>query len=459
MPGREEPIYRRGKYWLGWDAKKDGTLRTPYLTIFWYDPAVRRTKSASTGTTEETEAMIALDHRYLADAEEAPAYCHACGQPIANADAYLVADAIADYRLEHGDVQESAGTIAARLKHVTDYLAAGDAHAAAGFPDKDPCAAWLRFGSTTSCAIACTKPFAEAFRKWSHRQPVVWRNKQGQITASRARSPATTEESLIQLAAALNHAVDAPGNRSDKRPIWKPAPRREVSPKRRTRVDVAVLANMLADAAEPSKRRGSLQRFIIATLCTIARPDSVVDISIAPDRRQWWPGSTTIDLNPHGRKQTKKWRAVLPVLPVLEEWLSAEWAEYSALPEAERVGRGWLVNYYGRPVQDVESAWEAMLIRLKLPTGREWRPYLLRHSLAAICRRRGVPKWELQGFMGHHPGDSTETYAPGEEFPLVAKVLQDILGEIDALVPGALHRTCTGAGLPVTLTQERKMTG
>ena len=40
MSRREAPLYRRGKYWLDWDRKADGALRTPFLTIFWYDPAL-----------------------------------------------------------------------------------------------------------------------------------------------------------------------------------------------------------------------------------------------------------------------------------------------------------------------------------------------------------------------------------------------------------------------------------
>ena len=79
-----------------------------------------------------------------------------------------------------------------------------------------------------------------------------------------------------------------------------------------------MLIDLVNYAAEPKRRRGALRAFIVSTLCTMARPDSVVDISVAPDRRQWWPGSSSIDLNPHGRKQTKKFRPVLPVLPLLE---------------------------------------------------------------------------------------------------------------------------------------------
>lgn len=445
MPGREAALYQRGKYWLDWDIRADGSRRTPFLTIFWYDPAARRVRSASTRTADETEGMIALDRRFLADRSEAPAFCHACGQPIAHAAAYLLNDAIADYRLEKGDGQSSADTIAARLKHATDFLVAEEARG----PES-------RFGLETSCAIAATPAFAEAFRTWSKAQPVTWRNRKGEVTVSRQRAPATTEESITQLAAVLNHAVDR--ERSDKRPAYRPLPRKQVSRPRRTRIGVPELAAMLAYAAEPKRRRGALHAFLVASICTIARPEAVVDIAVAPDRGQWWPGSATLDLNPQGRTQTKKHRAVVPVLPVLREWLAAELAEYQALDAAQRAGRGWLVNYYGRPVLDVDGAWESMLVELKLPTSREWRSYLLRHSLATLVRNRGASHWDLAGYMGHRLPGQTETYAVGE-FPTVVKALSGIISELEELAPGALHRNSTGASLRLVVSEEAKMTG
>ena len=47
--------------------------------------------------------------------------------------------------------------------------------------------------------------------------------------------------------------------------------------------------------------------------------------------------------------------------------------------------------------------------------------------------------------MGHRSPSQTETYAIGE-FPNVVAAVTDILEEIDALAPGALHRSDTGAG-------------
>lgn len=42
-----------------------------------------------------------------------------------------------------------------------------------------------------------------------------------------------------------------------------------------------------------------------------------------------------------------------------------------------------------------------ILDKLNLPTGGEWKCYVLRHSLATIARNRGAEKWNLEDFMGN----------------------------------------------------------
>jgi integrase len=444
MSGREKALYVRGKYWLDWDTKADGTRRSPCLTIFWYDEAKRRVCSASTRTADLTLAEKALDRRFLADRGESNAYCEACGQPLARAAEYLLTDAIADYRTEWGDLQSSADSIRARLSHVVNFLE----------QDREGP------GLATSCAEAATTPFIRRFRAWSQAEPVTWKNGKGEVTVSRPRAPSTTEESVVQLMAALNHACDADPPRSTMRPTYSAIGRKKVSPRRKHRIsDVGILAAML-EYAKDNRRRRPLHAFLVASLCTIARPDAIVDISTDPARRQWHPGSPTIDLNPAGRIQTKKYRPMLPVLEPLAAWLDITLRMTAPADEALRRDRtgGWLVNYYGRPVQNVESAWDAMLVELGLPRDREWKPYILRHSLAQLCRAAGVVKWDLQGFMGHVDAGQTETYAPGGEFASVTSALNRLLESIDTLRPGALHRSATGPALKTGTKEAEKMT-
>lgn len=289
--------------------------------------------------------------------------------------------------------------------------------------------------------MACASVFVHAFRARSQQQPIEWRNGKSQVTVSRARSPAATEALIAQRIAPLDHAANAKPPRSDKRPICKPLPARQVQRKRRTRIRDRRTGTD-AYAAEPGRQRGSLHAFLIASICTLARPGAVVDINVAPDREQWWPGAPTIDLNPQGRTQNQKHRALVPVLPTLDRWVRAEYATFMNLEPAARPGRGWLVNYHGRPVQDVDRAWDTMLTTLDMPKGREWRSYLLRHSLATLARNRGATKWDLEGFMGHSDGSQTEVYAIGE-FPSIVTALTGILADLEKLAPGAMHRSRT----------------
>ena len=99
-----------------------------------------------------------------------------------------------------------------------------------------------------------------------------------------------------------------------------------------------------------------------------------------------------------------------------------------------------------------------MLAELGLPSGREWRPYVLRHSLATLARNRGADRWDLEGFMGHRAPTQTEVYAIGE-FPSVQRALGGIIEEIDRLAPGRLHRSHTGASLLSLQRKEAKISG
>ncbi len=424
MQGNSEPIYRRGKYWLAPDVRADGTPRSPYLAVWWYDPAARRTRSRSSKTAEVEAAIMFLDRLYLADATEAPAYCPTCGAPRASAKAYLLTDAIADYRIEVGDNRSSADSIKARLNHVLDYLDAANLTGA-------------------SCADV-TEAWIGRFRRWSAAKPVEHKKKDGTVTVTRPRSPAATEASVMQVKAALNHAFTE--KRIEAAPAFKQLGNKKVSRPVTARIDVPTIAKMLAYAAE-SPRRRALHRFLIASICTIARPDAIFDMSTDHKRGQWRPGEKLIDLNPQGRAQTKKHRPILPVQPLLAHWL--DHTLDTAKADKGQSG-GWLVNHNGEPVESVGTAWTKMLAHIGLPTGRAYQPYVLRRSLATICRERGATHWDLAGHMGHSIAAQTESYAATTLYPTAQAALASVIAELEKLVPSALHRTCTGAGGNVT---------
>jgi hypothetical protein len=287
---RDAALYRRGQYWLDWDARADGTLRTPYLTIFWYDAARGRTRSASTRQTDPGLGKAALDARFLEETSGRKV-CPSCHRPFDHTGALLVLDALTNYQVLHADQQDSADAIRARLAHILDYIEATDQ-------------------ADVSCA-AVDERWISGFRKWAAKQPIV--SPKG---LERQRSLSTIENSVIQLAAAIRFAKLVPA--------FKSQPTGDLNNSPQHRSDVDELAAMFRYCVAPEgpwgakerarrvRERAALHRFLIASVATWARPDAAYDLSTDPKRGQWNSKARVVSLNPKGRRQTKKRRATMP---------------------------------------------------------------------------------------------------------------------------------------------------
>ena len=139
-----------------------------------------------------------------------------------------------------------------------------------------------------------------------------------------------------------------------------------------------------------------------------------------------------IRLNPAGRAQNKKRRPTLPICDALLPWLRG-------LPA------GHVVQYRGKPLGGTKMLFRHLTDRVSRKIRHEaaaaarmdWRPsrrteawraieegrcrpaeimkvtaYTVRHTVAAEMRKRGVPVWEVAGFLGHSSGyKTTERYA------------------------------------------------
>jgi hypothetical protein len=106
-----------------------------------------------------------------------------------------------------------------------------------------------------------------------------------------------------------------------------------------------------------------LLAFLRISVATLARPDAAHDVSTKPNRAQWNSTKKVPNLNPKGRQQTKKYRAIIPVPDLLVELLNdADGAFVRAV--------------------SVRSAWRAMAIELKLPSDGESGMKLIRSSMA-----------------------------------------------------------------------------
>ncbi len=408
MPTENAPTYSRGKYRLEWDRRRDGSLRTPFLQIVWYDDNSRRNRSRSTGTSQIAAAEDALDRLYL-ERERGQSVCPTCNRPFDGAGGVSVNLAIADYLLGVAD-KSSFGSIRPRLAHFQDFMDA-----------------------TSRTEMLCEQvdeTVIAAFRKWSASIPVI----EGEN--SRKRALGTTEASVRSLAAAINaahHRKDTPF----------PAAFRALAPSAVSttptyRADIETLAAMFRYCVDPQPPAGdvwtdkmqarqklhrlALLRFLQVSVATWCRPDAAHDFSVDPARGQWLSNARVLQLNPRGRRQTKKYRPAVPVP-----------ASFARL--ADRA-EGFFV-----PVASVRKAFEAMAAEIGLPGERESGLKLIRRSVSNLARPMiGEERW-TQGEMmlGHRKASTSDLYALFDPANLgvALAATEAIIGAIEARAPGA----------------------
>jgi len=131
--------------------------------------------------------------------------------------------------------------------------------------------------------------------------------------------------------------------------------------------------------------------YILVRLCTGCRGDAALDLQ--PSQVQW--DDKLIQLNPPGRRQTKKYRPVVPLARTLAAHLKVSTAATH------------YVNWHGRPVASIRTTWRKVRKAAGLPVW--FAPKVLRHTVASELRRRGVPGWEVSGLIGHKRGEAAAT--------------------------------------------------
>jgi hypothetical protein len=333
---RAKPLYQRGPFRL---YPRDGRNHE----IVWYDEQRRRERSVSAGTADSGQGMTALDRHYLET--QGIKHCKACGQALQGDHAPLLADVIADYLLL-SEGRAGHKSAEGRLGHVLDYLA--------------------KRGDVTVPMV--NDAWVGGFRHWLMRRPV--KSTKGNVL--RPRSIGAVEGCVMQLAAAIN---TLPNHRA----LFSVSSLKDVSASPRYRADIETLAAMFRFALAREERH-TLRAYLRAAVATWSRPDALLELTDA----QWIAAAGVLDLNPRGRRQTKKYRAAVPVARQFRPYLDALDGDYL-------------------PVSTLRHAWDPMREKLGLPGGREAGPKLVRRSIATLARKRlGEERW-AQGEMmlGH----------------------------------------------------------
>ena len=388
---RPKPLYSRGGYKL---VRRPGR---PSLEIVWYDAERARERSASARTQDVAIGREALDRIYLENTG-GESFCPTCGQPRGVGGA-LVTTTIADYLVLNAE-KSSIGAIRPRLAHVLDYLI-----------------------STNQATVTCDaidEAWIAKFRKWLAKVPVTTPG-----GAKRTRALSTIENSVLQLRAAINLSGGIT-------PKFRAIQPKELNRTPQHRSSVEELARMFRYCVVPDAGRQPVERqrrdragllaFLRISVATLARPDAAHDLSTDPKRRQWNGKHNIISLNPEGRRQTRKYRPILPAARQIAPILDA--------------AKGFVVP------GNVRSAWDTMAAALSLPPQRESGMKLIRRSVANILRSRlPANDWpELEMFLGHAKFDDvSDLYAPFRPDYLrqALAAIESMIDEIEAMVPGA----------------------
>lgn len=212
---------------------------------------------------------------------------------------------------------------------------------------------------------------AKAITREDCRQHTEKRRKQG-------RSNSTIRKELEMLRAALRFRY---GNEAP--PIWMPPPA-----KPRDRYLTRDELNVLLDNIETPHVR----LFVVLAVTTGARMSALLELTW--DRVDLDRG--VIDLNPAGRHQTNKRRAVVPI---------ASKADAELRKALEGSMTEYVIEYAGGPVKSVKKALQAASKR----SGIQCSAHVFRHTAGVWMAEADVPMQKIAQYLGHTSTRVTET--------------------------------------------------
>lgn len=179
---------------------------------------------------------------------------------------------------------------------------------------------------------------------------------------------------------------------------------------------------LLFDVADPHH----LDMLMLLTN-TMCRPDAACDLT----RPQIDFNDDFIMLNPPGRKQTRKYRPIVPITETLMWWLQRRCND----------GRHQMVNWKGNRIASHCELFKTMRKRIakddtkRLIMDVQPTAYSIRHTMARELRRRRVPNDEISIMLGHKVvglNDTTGIYSPYDpDYCINAReAIDDVMNEM-----------------------------
>ncbi len=208
---------------------------------------------------------------------------------------------------------------------------------------------------------------------------------------NRGVSAGTLRRELGTMRAAINHEVRE-GRLTRPVHVWLPA-----KPEGKDRwLSREEAASLLRATRQEPKVRLYLPLFVLIGLYTGARKEAILSLR--------WPQvdleRQRIDFNPPGRARTAKARPVIPIPRRLLTFL------YMARKRGGDLD--YVVKCHGRPVKDIKRAFGSAARRAGvLPCT----PHTMRHTAGTWMAQRGVPLFEIAGYLGHSHQRTSELYS------------------------------------------------
>ena len=327
--------------------------------IFWYDQQKQRVIRRSTGTSDRREADASLGRFITARAESPveqsePERVRGCLPP----DRFPIDIAVKHYLEQRGADLASKETAGYCAMHILGHL------------------------SGTMAA---------------HLTPQLWKR----YEKERKVASSTVRRDQGFLRSALNRAV--------KDGLLTSFPDFDLAPMGagRTRtLDEDEICRLLAEC-----RDAHLRLFVLLALNTGARRGAILDLT-------WSQIDITnglIDLNPPGRLQTTKRRAVVPLNDTLKE----------ALIEAQQeASTPYVISYRGQPIFSLKTALGHACDRAGL---KGVSSHTLRHTAGTLMAKAGIDLWIIANILGHSIAKTTELYAHFQ--PKWGREAVDVLGK------------------------------
>lgn len=225
----------------------------------------------------------------------------------------------------------------------------------------------------------------------SHVSAYVSARKAGKI--GRPSVGHTIARELSVLNAAINHAVKARRITRADQPFIKLPPASPPRDRWLTHDEADRL--LVAARGEGKKALPRIYRFIALALATASRKAALLQIQ----RQQVDMEKGIIYLNPAGRAQTNKRRAIVPISDDLRPILAQMLNQIPDEPDA------YLLDHAGANRTAFATA------RVKAKLGADVTPHTLRHTWATWAAQAGVPMFDIAGVLGDNLKTVIDTYA------------------------------------------------